>query len=66
MKLRPERKLCTECRCHRAVSFASGRVAWRRDHPLCPACFRAVCDAVHARALAAHLLTSITLVSRAA
>ena len=38
---RRERKLCTACRQHNAISTVAGVAAWRHNHPLCPRCFRA-------------------------
>lgn len=37
-----DRKLCRECREHKAVSIrpADGRVQFQRWHDLCPRCFR--------------------------
>lgn len=43
--------MCRGCHTRRAVSFAARGVAWRRDHPLCPACFRALRDSVRAASL---------------
>ncbi len=43
-KPRRERKLCTACHVHRALSRYRGVFAWRKDHPLCSLCFRSLRD----------------------
>lgn len=48
-KLSP--KLCIQCRQHRALFRFRGRVRFRRDHDLCPRCWRSAMDRVGATQL---------------
>jgi hypothetical protein len=51
-KTRVVRHTCQHCHCHRAVFIFRGHWRARRDHDLCPRCFRALMDSLQAKALA--------------
>lgn len=44
-----QKKLCLECRTHRALFRISGRVKWDARHTLCFRCYHSLSDGWHAR-----------------
>ncbi len=51
MSMRSRNKLCASCQQHRAVFFCHGEIRFRRDHDLCPRCWKAAIDRLRAMLL---------------